>query len=266
VVLLAAVCLSALPAVAEQPSQARAIARAAFELIEEHPFEHARLRQAMAEIDRARALDPDESYVFLAAALLLKAAGYHSGDRFEERSFSPELLEKSIELTERAVKADEKNVDAHVELASLYVAQRRFPEAQHHFFVAYKLAPEDFDVWYGQAVAWWKQGNAQKSHTALAGAEKRVRTDHDRITLLRQKERVARSRNNWPEVEAILEEEIRLTPDSPWAHGNYAGFLLRQRRYDEAVAEYEKAVKLGPYPIAERGLQEAKKRRDAARR
>jgi Tfp pilus assembly protein PilF len=78
--------------------------------------------------------------------------------------------------------------------------------------------------------------------------------------------RVARSRGDLAEVERIFRENIALTPDSPWAHGNYAGFLGGQGRLDEAIAEYEKAIAIAPYPIAVRGLEDAKKRRGAAQK
>jgi Tfp pilus assembly protein PilF len=51
---------------------------------------------------------------------------------------------------------------------------------------------------------------------------------------------------------------------APVPHGNYGWFLLERRRYDEAVGEFERAIKLGPYPNALQGLEEAKKARAAA--
>jgi tetratricopeptide (TPR) repeat protein len=51
---------------------------------------------------------------------------------------------------------------------------------------------------------------------------------------------------------------IAENPSSPHAHGNYAAFLVGQDRNAEAAEYYEKAVELGPYPLAEYGLAKAK--------
>ena len=67
-------------------------------------------------------------------------------------------------------------------------------------------------------------------------------------------------------IEAILQEHIRLAPGSPHAHGNYGLFLMNQGRFDEAVAQYEKAIASTPYPLAIEQLEKAKSLRDEQRR
>lgn len=73
---------------------------------------------------------------------------------------------------------------------------------------------------------------------------------------------MARSRHDAVALERILRENMSLDPLSPWDHGNYALFLMGQRRYDEAIVEYKKALALAPYPLAEHQLAEAEKLRN----
>lgn len=254
------IVLTILTGTAAAAQDARTLAKAAYERIKAHPFEASELQAADNDISRAHLLDPEEAYVWLAGGVLLKTVAYQSGDWTDARSFDSEMLAKALDLIERAVAADERLTDPHLELAWLAIIQRDLPRAHHEYFVAHQLEPEDFDVWYGQAVCWWKQGNGQKSRTAFAGAESRARTVADRITLNVHRQRMARSRSDFPEVERILKEDIGLQPGSRWAHGNYGLFLMERGRLAEAVAEYERAVALGSYPLAEAQLATARQK------
>jgi tetratricopeptide (TPR) repeat protein len=247
-------------------SQARQLAHQAYETIKRHRNEPQLLEGAARQLDQAHALDPNEPYVWLGACVLSVASGYKSSELWDARSYDPASLSTATALAQRVVTADSALVDGHIELAWLFVIQRRFAEAQHEYVVAHQIDPENFRVWSGQAVCSWGQGDARKSEAALAGAAARVHTVYDQVTLNQQRVRVARSRGDLAEVERILKEDIALQPASPWAHGNYAGFLKGQNRLDEAIREYEKAIAIAPYPIAQRGLEETRRFRDAARR
>jgi tetratricopeptide (TPR) repeat protein len=83
--------------------------------------------------------------------------------------------------------------------------------------------------------------------------------------LLSQLEQMAEARGDDTERERILKTLIAIDPKRPWPHGNYGWFLLERERYDEAIAEFEKAVALGPYPNVEDGLERARRQRDAVR-
>lgn len=252
---------------ASADSQARQLARQAYLTIRDHPFEGQILQQAAKQLDQAATLDRNEAYVSLAAAALIETLGYRHGEWSNAHSFEPGVLSEATRLAQQAVRAAPDLAEPHAELGRLYTTQRQFNEALREYYLAHKLDPENFRVWFGQAVCWWKQGNARKAEAALAGAEARARTTKDRLRVLNQKQQMAVSRSDHAEVERLLREKIALEPESPWAHGNYAGFLMGRARFDQAIVEYEKAIKLGSYPIAVEGLEEAKRlRRNATKR
>jgi Tfp pilus assembly protein PilF len=55
-----------------------------------------------------------------------------------------------------------------------------------------------------------------------------------------------------------------LDPQNAHAHGNYANFLLSQKRYDEAITSYEKALSIASYPLAREQLERAKQLQNSA--
>ena len=84
-------------------ASARAIAKQAYETIRAHPFEGSFLQAAASDIKRAGALDPKESYVFLATAALVETTGYKSGDRSRAASFDPKALALAEKLLKHAI-------------------------------------------------------------------------------------------------------------------------------------------------------------------
>jgi len=59
------------------------------------------------------------------------------------------------------------------------------------------------------------------------------------------------------DANAMYRAQIAEFPRSEWAHGNYAGYLLRIDEIDRAIEEAERAVALVPYPLAVRVLMNA---------
>jgi Tfp pilus assembly protein PilF len=265
----AAIMASALliaSAVRGDDSQARVLAHSAYRMLLEKPYDAASLNAAVRDIRKAHDLDANEPYVWVASAALVQNLAYISGDRTEARSFQSGALDEAAGLLRKALAIDPNLGDAHADLGWILIAQKQFQQADHEFFVGHQVDPENFDVWIGQAVCWWKQGNVAKSEAALAGAERRVRSNADHLKLNGHKERMARSRHDAVALEGILREDMSLDPQSPWVHGNYALFLMDQRRYDEAIVEYKKALAIAPYPLAEHQLAEAERLRNESRK
>ena len=66
--------------------------------------------------------------------------------------------------------------------------------------------------------------------------------------------------------ERAYKQLIEMAPGKPHPYGNYANFLKRQKRYDEAIEYYGKAIAIRAYPQAEENLKQALLLRDAARK
>ena len=247
-------------------SRARELAQAAYATAREHPFEGEVLQRAAADVETARGLDPNEPYVFLAISELALDAGYDGGDPYSAPNYDERNLRVAAAAARHATELDPALADAHIEFARVMIPMRDFNTVQHELFTAHKLDPENFYAWFYQAIAYWKQAKVAQSERALEGATAHAKTKHERRILLQHKTAVARSRGIPSEVEKAYKQIIELDPSDAWAHGNYANFLCEQSRWDACVNEYEIAVKLVPYPIAVRGLEDARKMRDQFRK
>jgi tetratricopeptide (TPR) repeat protein len=245
---------------------ARTIAKAAYRAIGEHPFDTNVLESGRKAIAEARALDPNEAYMWLASGELAVFDAYRAGDWSEASSFEREGLLHAAQYFRLAAATDRSLPEPHIELAWIHLIRHRFDEAHNEYRIAQQIAPDNFRAWYGPAVCWWKQGKSGQASFALLGAKARAKTPRDFYAVNEQLKRMAEARGDKAEVERLLKEDLTLLPDFPQVYGNYALFLMQQNRLDEAIAEYERAIKLGPYPNAEQQLAEAKRRRDAAKR
>jgi tetratricopeptide (TPR) repeat protein len=260
---LAATSLSA----AEAPATAaRRLAKEAYQTFVDHPYEADLLTKAGTQLDRAMRLAPKEAWVFLASSAQVRTAGYKYDTWHEARNFQPGTLEKSAELARKATEVDPKLAEAHVQLARVYIPLGQVAQAQRELGIAHQLEPEAFSVWFEQAVLSWKDADGPKARKALEGARARAKTNAQLLAINGLLERMAKGRDDDREIERIKKENIALLPGSPWGYANYGAFLLDRGRYDEAVAQYEKALSLGKYPLAEDQLAKARALRDAKKR
>jgi len=261
---LTALAWSASAADVPAAARARGIAAEAYATILDHPFEGALLERASNQLQQAEKLNENEPLVWVGVAQLILTGGFRSGDFFDARNYEEGTINKALGFASRAVQLDDASAESHAMMAKLYIITRKYAEAQHELAVAHKLDPDAFKPWLYQAIAYWKQGNARMSQTALTGAEEHAHSDWDHRQALYHREKIAESRGDDVEHERVHKALIALDPKRPWPHGNYGWFLLERRRYDEAVVEFEKAIKLGSYPNATEGLEKAKKARAAA--
>ncbi|MEO6487345.1 MAG: tetratricopeptide repeat protein [Thermoanaerobaculia bacterium] len=239
----------------DRNNRARTLAREAYDALGANRFEGDHVAAAARKIEAAMQLNPKEAMAWTAASRLVWTIGYQHGDVFLHRNYEPGSVERAAELAEKAVALDPAIPQAHAQFARVLIALRRFPEAQRELAVAHKLDPEAFAPWYLQSISWWKQGNGAKSEIALKGALQRARTPIEKLAGNEQRSYIARSRGDLDEVERVHKENLALLPNDAWVHGNYAGFLEGQQRYDEAFHEWQRAAALVPYPYAVQGVE-----------
>jgi Tfp pilus assembly protein PilF len=267
VVICLTAILSAWPAAGADlaaTARARSIAAEAYATILDHPFEGAVIEKASNQLEQAEKLNANEPLIWVGVAQLILTRGFSSGDFFDARYYEERAINEALSFASKAVQLDSANAESHAMMAKLYIITRKYDDAKHELAVAHKLDPDAFKPWLYQAVVLWKTGNARLSLTALTAAEEHAHSDWDRRQALYQRETVAKSRGDEIEHERLHKALIALDPGRPWPHGNFGWFLLKHRRYDESISEFEKAIKFGSYPNALQGLEEAKRARAAA--
>jgi Tfp pilus assembly protein PilF len=243
---------------ADAAARARAIAKEAYLTIDRHPFEGEILVAAAKRLDEAHALNQKEPYVYLGAAQLVLAGGYRSGSWRDASNYAPGAIDRASALVQRAIQADSKLADAHLDAAYLALILRRLDDAKREIDLAHNLDPSAFRPVYYLAVWHWQQGSIMQCQDTLRIARTLARDARDQALILTQLEVMAIARGDDEQREKILKAFIALDPNDRWKHGNYGWFLLEKERYDEAIAEFDKAIALGGYPNAQRGLDQAR--------
>lgn len=95
-----------------------------------------------------------------------------------------------------------------------------------------------------------KRNNLPRMQVALAQAEKYAETPYQQKGLEEERKYLARKQGDIKAEEYTYKKLIELDPNSAHAHGNYGGFLLRNKRYEEAITVLNKAISIQPYPMA----------------
>jgi tetratricopeptide (TPR) repeat protein len=161
-------------------------------------------------------------------------AGYLYGTRFDQ-----EALSRASKFANHALSLEPDNFEAHMVAGQIAAADTDYDLARQHLE---KIPPE------------------RRGDPRIKSAEMRIADlEGDRALALR----LARELSAFSTLADIYDDQglaedsdaarraqIAAFPDSAWAHGNYAMFLLDRGDVDAAIAEAERAVKLKPYPNA----------------
>lgn len=206
----------------------------------------ARLKEIVAE-DRSYA----PAYVGLARCETL--GGYDGGVKFESAA-----LDRAEKFVNHAIRLQPESFDAHIERAWIMRYRGDFDLAEESLRRAEELKPGHPEIKLVRAGIALEQSEDIQGATRLAREVVAQATDDDLRAraysfLVFMYEAFAHK----DEADAAHRELVRLRPQSAWAHGNYAGFLLRRDDVDGAIREGEAALRIRKYKHAEATLARA---------
>ncbi len=170
----------------------------------------------------------------------------------EEISIQKEKIYLRLENVDKAVEEIQKLIDAFPDvpkyyrlLAELYEADNKPKKALEVYNKLKELDPGNPAVHLSLAKHYHQQGQAEKSFHEIKKAFKNENLDID------TKVKILLTYYITNQYEKYKEEAIELAkilidthPDDPKAHSVYADFLKREKRYNEAIAEFEKVIEL----------------------
>lgn len=153
----------------------------------------------------------------------IEAYNLYQKGRFFWNNRNQNDLRKSIELFEQALRLDENYALAYSGVADSYVVLQFFSHTQRNdFFQKAKAAAE-------KALSLDK--DLAEPHAALAMYEQLYEWD-------------------WEGAESDFKKAIAANPNYATAHQWYGEFLSSMGRFDESIAELEKAVELDPLSVS----------------
>ena len=140
--------------------------------------------------------------------------------RYQWNKRTNETAETAIEFFRQAIEKDPTYALAYVGLADSYLLAELLPARERYSKArAAALQALEIDDTLGEA------------HVSLAAIKNWYDWD-------------------WPGAELDFKRAIELSPNYPTAHHWYGEFLANLGRFDESVAEYEKALELDPLSLA----------------
>lgn len=232
----------------------------AYHQMEESPFDSNTFQSSLKLVNAAYESNPEEPWVYIAYSLATMQQGYRIGSWFRLKSFRSGYIEKALELAEKAKIYGESESQSYAHLARIKIIQKKYREAWDLLNQSYRLDNENFYAWFYRALIHYYMKGYEDAWTHLDEAQERVTERYQKKLVTRQRQRIARKQGNKVLEEQMYKRNIEDFPDNPYMYGNYASFLLANKRYKESVDFYEKAIAIKPYPRALSKLEEAKKK------
>ena len=257
-------CTFAQAAVAAGNPVAGTLARNAFFAIENKPFDREVTGKAAEDIARAYKQDPKHPWVSIAISRLHLEQGYLKGDRTKLSSYLAESIEKASRHARQAVELGANESMAHVQVARIQIISENYKGAWETLNQAHKLDMAGFDPWYFRSVISIKMNDPKRAGDALDEAEKRSTLPYQKRWVTQNRIHLARLNKDAVAEEKYYKTAIEQEKEEPHPYGNYATFLKRHKRYDEAITYYQKALAISPYPLAEEQLRQTKLLKDGA--
>ncbi|MDP5192022.1 DUF4124 domain-containing protein [Rheinheimera baltica] len=234
----------------DNAGQATALALQARERIMNNPFSLPERAVAKQEIDAAQRLDQRNAMIEVALSELMLKQAYYSGDAFKAKSYNTAGLNNALQHAKNAVEYSPENVLCLAQLAKVLLIQGQKDAFVEVLRQMHNVASETYYTWYLQSVLARKLNNIPRVQEALAQAEKYAETIYQQKGLEEERRYLARKQGDVEAEERSYKKLIQLNPDSAHAHGNYGSFLLRNKRYEDAIAALNKAISIQPYPMA----------------
>jgi len=148
-------------------------------------------------------------------------------------------LREAIEEQDRALQVDPQNVQANINLISLYARVGEPEKAEQHFQAAVQLNPGRADAYYNHGVLLFMQDMYQDAEHAYRQAlliNPFYAEGHNNLGFLLEKQ--GRTEDALEEYRAALKNQ----PNYRLAHYHVATILARQKKYDEAIEHLLKTL------------------------
>ena len=195
------------------------------------------LLKAIDFFDQAIKADPN-----YALAYAHKAEAYRVlGGRFASKN---EVLPKALELAQRALAIDPSLAEAHLQIAWHDVYLRDLTAAEAKFKQVIEMSPNDFQAHLGHALFLSFQLKRHEEAVAEARRARELSPMTPLVFALESNILLRAGRTD----DAILQAKKALDfePNFWVAHLHLGSAYASKKQYDQATAEYEKAIQLAP--------------------
>lgn len=182
------------------------------------------LDAAQAAYEKALAIEPDLPDAYDALV----------GIRLARNDF-----DGAIDQAKAAMKFAPKDAMNHDRLAQIYIQQHRLREAVQELDRAIKLAPQNARFYRNKAVVERAQGNL---NDAIVDQTKACELSNSKAFELAELAAMNIAAGNKNRAIDNLEEAIKIEPNNNAAHAKLVALLNEEKRYDDLILEYGRAI------------------------
>ncbi len=149
------------------------------------------------------------------------------------------LFDEAIREHEAALVNDPDNVQAHVNLISLYGRSGDPGKAKQHFEAATRLSPGRSDAWYNYGVLLYRQKRFDEAEKAYQHA---LQTNPDYAEAHNNLGAIYEQFGRLADAENEFREAIKDRPDYALARFHLGRILVEDQKYDEAIHQLQRAL------------------------
>jgi tetratricopeptide (TPR) repeat protein len=214
---------------------------------------------ALRELDEARKLDPTNVSAILLHATIVDDPDKKEADLDDAARVSPKSMlvwrtrglyhaeqkkyDAAIADFDKAIQLDPKDASIHAAKAAVHVEMKKFDEALADLEKATAIEPDSADLMRLRAEV---LTDAQKYDEALAILEKLREKDPQDKTLDLQIAMIYNNQHKNDKAKQIYDSILEKDPDLWQALRGRGDVLLNAGKHAEAIADYDKALKLHP--------------------
>jgi len=232
------------------------MSKEAFYSIERDPFKSSVVKQAEITLRYTQMLEPKNTWVNIALSRLYLEKGYIAGDRSRRSTYNTKNFEKAKRFAWNGLIHGDNESMAFVNWARFQIIMKDNKGAWETLNRGYVLDTNGFYPWYYKSVLSLKMRDPDRSENYINEARIRAKEAYQYNWVISRKIDIANLRGDSLAEESAYKEMIANDPKSSHAYGNYALYLKKHKRYDEAIQYYNEALKIAPYRRAAEQLIE----------
>ena len=244
--------------------EARSLALKAYQLAAENPFNAEARMEALEVLDQARQINALEAEIFLTEAIMVLQDGYRIGPWYKSNTYNAGTVDSAIYKVNGAINSDPSYYKSYAIQAWFYIIKSDFDKAEKLLDKSYSLESNNYYYWLYKGTLSMEEKRYSEASSCYDTANTFASTEGMKDIIRGRKKDLAKISGNIAEAERLYLDDISESPDSQYSYGNYAGFLLCNGRFEEAIEYYTKAINIAPYPAALIGLEFAKMKNNAA--
>jgi Tfp pilus assembly protein PilF len=164
---------------------------------------------------------------------------------------TPQDIQDKISTLHNVLRADPKNYDAHLNLGEIYLQMAEPAEAIKQFTAALPSSEHEARAKEGLGLAFMKLGDNASTQRYLSEAL----SDDDKLWRAHLGlAELADETRDWA-AEKSYQAAIAASPQSAAIYNNLGLSYTRQRRYDEAIAQFQKSLSLRGSPAVRSNMR-----------